>query len=253
MRTTPAHARRTDRFAGTGEPRLLLSVVALLLLALGIGVYLLPPSFGGVALNEAGDPRPYGADATSASATLGSPVGTTPPGQVPVSGPVSPTRSASRSATPTARHTTKASTTAGLRQSSTSPASGDTALEDQVTALVNQERGEAGCAPLRTDEKLRAAARGHSRDMATNDYFDHTSRDGRSFVDRIANAGYPRAQAGGENIAMGYRTPADVMSGWMNSEGHRANILNCGFKAIGVGLGHAANGTLYWTQDFGRA
>lgn len=111
----------------------------------------------------------------------------------------------------------------------------------------------AGCEPLRTDEELRAAARGRSQDMAANDYFAHTSEDGRSFVDRIAAAGCPRAQAGGENIAMGYRTAADVMAGWMNSAGHRANILNCGFRAIGVGIARDARGSTYWTQDFGRS
>lgn len=122
-----------------------------------------------------------------------------------------------------------------------------------MTVLVNQERAAAGCGPLHTDERLRTAARGHSKDMATNDYFSHTGLDGSSFVDRTAAADYPRNEAGGENIAMGYRTPADVMDGWMNSEGHRANILNCDFEAIGVGLARDSGGALYWTQDFGRA
>src|SRR5581483_4381281 len=83
------------------------------------------------------------------------------------------------------------------------PASKDriTAWEDTVTDLVNQERAKNGCnVVLHTDERLRNAARGHSADMAKNNYFSHVSQDGRSFVDRIANAGYPRNSAAAENI-----------------------------------------------------
>lgn len=128
-----------------------------------------------------------------------------------------------------------------------------TTWEDSVSELVNKERAKAGCTQtVRTDERLRHAARDHSADMAKQNYFSHTSKDGRSFVDRIADAGYPRNSAGGENIAYGYGTAAEVMKGWMNSEGHRNNILNCSFKAIGVGLAYRGN-TPYWTQDFGRS
>jgi uncharacterized protein YkwD len=127
-----------------------------------------------------------------------------------------------------------------------------TLTEDAVTQLVNQERAKAGCSPLRTDERLRTAARAHSADMARQNYFSHVSKDGSSFVDRIARAGYPRASAAAENIAYGYATAADVVKGWMNSDGHRKNILNCTYKAVGVGL--AYRGKLpYWTQDFGRS
>ena len=73
--------------------------------------------------------------------------------------------------------------------------------------------------------------------MATNDYFSHTSQDGTSFATRITNAGYKWSGAA-ENIAKGQRTPADVMKAWMNSSGHRANILNCGLKDLGVGLAY---------------
>ena len=128
-----------------------------------------------------------------------------------------------------------------------------TALEDQVTVLVNRERDAAGCGAVTTDERLRTAARGHSRDMATNDYFDHTAPDGSTFVDRAEGAGYPRDAAAGENIAYGYRTPADVMSGWMNSDGHRRNLLTCSHQAIGVGLAYDGAGRAYWTQVFGRS
>lgn len=125
-----------------------------------------------------------------------------------------------------------------------------TALENEVTALTNAERSAAGCGDVETDERLRTAARGHSEDMAVNDYFDHTSQDGRSPFDRMRDAGYP--DPAGENIAYGYRTPADVMDGWMNSDGHRDNLLNCSHRAIGVGLVYDAGGRPYWTQVFGR-
>lgn len=124
-----------------------------------------------------------------------------------------------------------------------------TRLENEVTALVNAERAKARCGPVRTDERLRTAARRHSADMAAQGYFSHTSKDGSSPWDRIRRAGYPNGMA--ENIAYGYPTPADVMNGWMNSAGHRANILNCAAKAIGVGLAYTGSGTAYWTQDFG--
>jgi uncharacterized protein YkwD len=118
---------------------------------------------------------------------------------------------------------------------------------DQVVALVNAERADAGCPALVVDARLVAAAQGHSTDMAVNDYFSHTSQDGRTFADRIRAAGYPSPAA--ENIAAGQRSAAEVMRAWMNSSGHRANILNCDLKAIGVGLDTRG---WYWTQNFGR-
>lgn len=125
-----------------------------------------------------------------------------------------------------------------------------TALEDEVTRITNQEREGAGCPPVSTDERLRTAAREHSEDMAANDYFSHTGLDGRSPFDRMGDAGYPNPA--GENIAYGYRTPAEVMDGWMNSDGHRDNLLTCSHQAIGVGLAFDPNGRPYWTQVFGR-
>jgi uncharacterized protein YkwD len=127
-----------------------------------------------------------------------------------------------------------------------------TRAEDTVTDLVNKERAKVGCTALRTDERLRTAARAHSADMAKQNYFSHVSKDGSTFVDRIARAGYPRQSAAAENIAVGYATAADVVKGWMNSDGHRRNILNCDNKAVGVGLAYRGK-TPYWTQDFGRS
>ncbi|MEU6859092.1 CAP domain-containing protein [Glycomyces sp. NPDC046736] len=120
--------------------------------------------------------------------------------------------------------------------------------ESAVLDIVNRERGSAGCDPLERDSRLDTAARLHAEDMAANDYFDHTSQDGRSPTDRANAQGY---QGGvGENIAYGYRDAEAVMEGWMNSEGHRANILNCGYDVIGIGVADRG-GTLYWVQNFG--
>jgi uncharacterized protein YkwD len=116
----------------------------------------------------------------------------------------------------------------------------------QVVNLVNAARADAGCGALTADARLAAAAQGHSDDMAAQGYFSHTSLDGRSFADRVRAAGYPNP--GGENIAQGQRSAQAVHDAWMNSQGHRDNILNCGFTTIGVGL-HAGSWT--WTQNFG--
>ena len=118
--------------------------------------------------------------------------------------------------------------------------------EDEVVDFVNGERAKTGCDPLTMDPKLAQAAQDHSTDMAERDYFDHTTPEGLTFADRIVNAGYPTP--GAENIAVGQQNAEDVMDAWMNSDGHRANILNCDLKTIGVGL---AEDGMYWTQDFG--
>jgi uncharacterized protein YkwD len=99
------------------------------------------------------------------------------------------------------------------------------------------------------DDRLTVAARGHSTDMANRGYFSHTTPEGVTFDQRITNAGYHWSGAA-ENIAKGQDTPAAVMDSWMNSAGHRANILNCGYKHIGVGLARDAYQVKVWTQDF---
>ncbi|MFB7599277.1 sigma-70 family RNA polymerase sigma factor [Streptomyces sp. NPDC056160] len=119
----------------------------------------------------------------------------------------------------------------------------------QVVALVNKERANAGCGPLTEDPQLDAAAQGHSDDMAARNFFDHTNPDGKDPGQRITTAGYHWSTYG-ENIARGQQTPASVMDSWMHSPGHRANILNCSFKDIGVGV-HKGSGGPWWTQDFG--
>ncbi|GAA0560924.1 hypothetical protein GCM10010172_50160 [Paractinoplanes ferrugineus] len=132
-------------------------------------------------------------------------------------------------------------------------AAGTTArFETEVVRLTNVQRTAKGCAALRIDDRLSRAARAHSADMVAARFFDHTGSDGSTFVAREAAAGYPRKGASAENIAWGYRTPAQVVSGWMKSPGHRANILNCGSVAVGVGVAYTGGGAPYWTQDFGR-
>jgi uncharacterized protein YkwD len=117
---------------------------------------------------------------------------------------------------------------------------------DMVVTLVNQVRATAGCAPLVVDEHLTAAAAGHSSDMSDRTYFSHTTPEGVEFDARIKSAGYPLP--GAENIARGQRSASQVMDAWMTSPGHKANILNCDLKTIGVGLDTDG---WYWTQDFG--
>ncbi|MFJ9928233.1 CAP domain-containing protein [Streptomyces misionensis] len=123
-------------------------------------------------------------------------------------------------------------------------ASGVTA---RIVQLVNSERAQAGCQPLTLNPQLTEAAQQHSADMAAHQNMSHTGSDGSDPGTRITRAGYTWS-AYGENVAYGYATADEVMAGWMNSPGHRANILNCGFREIGVGLAQPGS---YWTQDFG--
>jgi uncharacterized protein YkwD len=119
-------------------------------------------------------------------------------------------------------------------------------LAEQVVALANADRASlAGCDPLVIDQRLVTVAQAHSDDMAANDYFSHTSLDGTTFGQRLSAAGY---SGGGENIAQGQQSPAEVHEAWMGSDGHRENILNCGFSTVGVGV---ETSTWTWTQDFG--
>ncbi|WP_103503532.1 MULTISPECIES: CAP domain-containing protein [Streptomyces] len=133
---------------------------------------------------------------------------------------------------------------------STPPQSDDPAEQAaaRVLNLVNEERAKAGCRPVANDTALAGIARDFSRDMAERDFFSHTDPDGRTPWDRADAAGI--SNLGGENIARGQQSPEAVMDSWMNSEGHRANILNCDFKTLGVGV-HNGPGGPWWTQNFG--
>ncbi|MET7986053.1 CAP domain-containing protein [Streptomyces sp. NPDC005281] len=120
----------------------------------------------------------------------------------------------------------------------------------EVIALTNTERASAGLPPLGTDATLTAAAQAHSADMVARDFYAHTSPEGGRPWDRAAAAGCTRGSIG-ENIACGQRTPAEVVQGWMDSPGHRANILKRDFTHIGIGLAGGSRAGTYWTQLFG--
>ncbi|MFJ9716231.1 CAP domain-containing protein [Streptomyces sp. NPDC101213] len=118
----------------------------------------------------------------------------------------------------------------------------------EVLKLVNEERSKAGCSPVSANSSLAGLAQRFSEDMAARGYFDHTDPDGATPWDRAGKAGV--SDLGGENIARGQADAAAVMEAWMNSPGHRANILNCDFTTLGVGV-HLGSGGPWWTQDFG--
>jgi uncharacterized protein YkwD len=124
-----------------------------------------------------------------------------------------------------------------------------TTIESDVVTLTNQQRVQNGCAPVTVESHITDAARAHSTWMAGTGTFSHVGNGGSTFDARIRAAGYAKPRS--ENIAWGYRTGADVMTGWMNSAGHRANILDCSAKTVGVGVAYASNGNPYFTEDFG--
>ncbi|MFD5074076.1 CAP domain-containing protein [Streptomyces sp. NPDC058371] len=120
----------------------------------------------------------------------------------------------------------------------------------EVMALTNAERTAAGLPPLADDAVLTTAAQAHSTDMVTRGFYSHTSPDGREPWHRAAAAG-SRHRAVGENIACGQRSPAEVVRGWMDSPGHRANILKPDFTHLGIGFAGGGRAATYWTQLFG--
>jgi uncharacterized protein YkwD len=126
--------------------------------------------------------------------------------------------------------------------------SGESAAAAQVLSLVNEERAKVGCSPVAANSALTDLAQSYSEDMAARGFFDHTDPDGRTPWDRAEKAGI--SNLGGENIARGQADAAAVMDAWMNSPGHRANILNCDFKTLGVGVEFGSGGP-WWTQNFG--
>jgi uncharacterized protein YkwD len=139
-------------------------------------------------------------------------------------------------------------------------------IEQQVTDLTNEQRRQHGCADaLILSAQLTAAANAHSQDMALHDLFSHTGSDGSTMVSRVVATGYSYSLLA-ENVAAGPAAAESVVASWMNSPGHRANILNCSLHDLGIGyyvqLEDQANVRLdngqlggpyryYWTQDFG--
>lgn len=150
---------------------------------------------------------------------------------------------------------TQPTTQPAVQPQATQPANFVSAVEAEVFSLINQERAKAGLAALKTDTKLASVARAHSADMAKNNYFSHTNQQGCSSSCRVTNAGYAW-RAVGENIYMmkGYTlnakdTAAMMVKGWMNSSGHRANILNKTYTHHGVGVAQVGS-SIYATDDF---
>ncbi len=133
-----------------------------------------------------------------------------------------------------------------------------------MVQLVNEARGQQQkcgtktmppAPPVLYNADIAKAAQAHAEDMAAKDYFEHTSLDGRSFVDRIRATDYS-GSAAGENIASGFPTPQETMSGWLKSPGHCVNLMDPDFDHMGLGFAERKDpkyslGITYWVQDFG--
>ncbi|MEU6772013.1 CAP domain-containing protein [Streptomyces sp. NPDC046759] len=195
------------------------------------------------------------ASASSSSAPASSAPASASSSSAPASPAPTPSQTATEEPTPTAPPSGKPESTPSPTASKTPKASSApvsvsaaNAAEAEVLKLVNQERAKVGCSPLAANSSLTTLAESFSDDMAARGFFDHTDPDGKTPWDRASAAGI--TDLGGENIARGQADAAAVMEAWMNSPGHRANILNCDFKTLGVGVHFGAGGP-WWTQDFG--
>ena len=122
----------------------------------------------------------------------------------------------------------------------------DAAGSDVVVAMVNEERDSAGCSPVTVDDRLSSAAQDHSQDQADRGVMTHTGSDGSTSGERATRAGYRWSKIA-ENVASGTTSAERAMDMWMESSGHRENVLNCAYRHIGV-----AEVGGYWTQIFGR-
>ncbi|NUT05960.1 MAG: hypothetical protein HOV76_21025, partial [Hamadaea sp.] len=216
-------------YAGTlavllGKPTAKVAGSPLRWLAVKAAVAVVLASVAGGTIAYAADGRPDPTGTPTASAVAQPSVSATPAAVPSVSAP------ASRTASP-----------------KSSPAK--LSPEKQMLALINAERAKAGCGAVVFNDKLAKAAEGHSADKAAQAYFSHTSLDGRTPRDRARAAGYQYASA--ENIAAGNATAKATMNQFMNSPGHKANILNCSHKAVGIGMAKGGPYRYYWTQLFG--
>lgn len=125
----------------------------------------------------------------------------------------------------------------------------DTSTEQEILKLVNAERSKAGVEPLTLNWELSRVAKFKSEDMRDNNYFSHTSPTYGSPFNMIKNFGISYSAAG-ENIAAGQKTADEVMKAWMNSSGHKANILSANYTQLGVGKATGGSYGTYWTQMF---
>lgn len=246
-RTATRRRRRTRRRAVGG------AVVAACVAGGGILWFGLRPEGGAqdsTAVRPVDDALVTGRPTPDAAETSPSPSASPTPSASASSSPsASASPSARKSATASAKPAAKPAASRQPASRTPTVRSGSSDRSAQVIALVNEERAKAGCGALTEDPLLRKSAQGHSDDMAARGFFDHTNPDGADPGQRITAAGY-RWSTYGENIAMGQQSAQAVMTSWMNSPGHRANILNCAFKNIGVGIHDGAGGP-WWTQNFG--
>jgi uncharacterized protein YkwD len=202
------------------------------------------------ATSEPGTPA---APATAEPTTAGSlPAGTGTSAPAPAAAPESPLEPAPAPA-PAPAETTAPAAAAAPETSTPAPvpaaapvASAADGPEAEVLALVNAERAAAGCAAVTADDELAAMARAHSEDRRDRGFFGDVESDGQDPVDPAERAGLvPRA----ENIAAGQQDAAEVMAAWMDSPGHRANILDCDLTLLGTGVATGTGGP-WWTQLF---
>ena len=206
--------------------------------------------------------KQFSKDSTQGQATV----------QAKPAAPATPAKQAPKAAT--AESTAPAPATADIKSAAPAPATADIksaapattaapasaaaptssnigAYEQQVVDLVNKERAAAGLSALKVNTTLANVAEKKAEDLRDNNYFAHQSPTYGSPFDMMKQFGISYTSAG-ENIAKGQKTPDEVMNGWMNSEGHRANILNSSYTEIGVGYVTDSNGGTYWVQEFIR-
>ncbi|SEM37218.1 CAP domain-containing protein [Streptacidiphilus jiangxiensis] len=226
--------------------------------AAGIGVVLsgalpMPPGLSpGIAV--AGDPA--GAVGTPVAATTGgrsthpTPIGAHPSRHPSTpAAPTSTPSATSASASPIPSASPSMSVPPSASSSVSASASASTGTDQAaILTLVNAARAQHGCAPLAASAALTTLAQSFSDEMAARGFFSHTDPDGRTPWDRARALGI--TDLGGENIARGQQTPDEVMTAWLNSPGHRANILDCAYHSLGVGVFQGPGGP-WWTQDFG--
>ena len=191
-------------------------------------------------------------------------VPTTAPAATPSGGvktvtpPANPQTSGSNKPKPRPSQTPTTTATQKPSSPSSPPAGGGSTntQERQVLDLTNAARRQNGCGPLSLADSLVKAAERHASDMVRRHYMDHTDPEGNSAFDRMQASGF-HGSAMGENIAAGYDTAQRVFAAWMQSDGHRKNILNCNYNKIGIGYDSGqvkpdyGNGS--WVQDFGRS
>ncbi|MGW3249922.1 sigma-70 family RNA polymerase sigma factor [Streptomyces fungicidicus] len=247
---------RTHLRARRRRRRNVVAVAAALLVAGGTvaGIALLIPDGDGDTVRAASE----SASRSAVSPTAGASAPSATASSAAPSPSSSPSASASRKPKPSATPRPDSSEAKSAPAPTSAPASAPAKPPAQpsapaaagpaadVLSLTNTERAKAGCGPVKSDDRLARAAQLHSEDMSANDYFSHTGQNGSSFVDRAKAQGHP--SPGAENIARGQSSAASVMDAWMNSPGHRANILNCSLTSLGVGV---TESDWTWTQVFG--